>query len=229
MDPQKKKTILVAILGSVLLGVGAFQFIGGGEEKKPEKKDKAKAEAKSEGGATTSGDATKELKDLVANSQISEDNPAGLVYSIPLSQRDPFAQRGVTLEKPANADPPKTTQSQPAQPAPPPIGNRNPGSWVPPVFPSGPGGEGLPPGPIDTQPGTPMRQPGEFAFVPVGVIDGAHPAVVFQDDSGNQVLVPLGGSVGPNSVVTKIENNKITVRHNKKNLSFTVGGTPNAK
>lgn len=228
MDANKKKTMVLGALGVALLAVGAFQFVGSGE---PAKKDKADKKQSTAAALYEDGDATAKLKNLVANNQISEDNPASLVYNIPLNQRDPFARSG--------SMPPVQQGNPPAQPEPaksttpkPPILGGNPplGGSMPPFPVPGAGQAGLPGADgVGVRPGDPLRQPDEFAFTAVGLIEGTHPAVVFADGSGNQKLVPVGGEIGPDSTLAKISKNKVYVKHHKKMLTFIVGGTPNAQ
>lgn len=227
MDANKKKTFVVGALGVALLAVGAFQFVGGGE---PEKKDKEKKKLSVGASLYGEGDATEKLKNLVANNQISEDHPESLVYNIPLNQRDPFARSGSAVP-PIQPTTPQPEPPRQTTPKPPVLGGNPPFGGAMPPFPvPGAGQPGLPGADgVGVRPGDPLRQPDEFAFSAVGLIEGTHPAVVFADGAGNQKLVPVGGEIGPDSTLTKISKNKVFVKHHKKMLTFIVGGTPNAQ
>lgn len=226
MEGNKKKTLVLGALGVALLAVGAFQFVGGGE---PEPKEKAKKKLSVGSSLYGEGDATERLKNLVANNQISEDHPENLVYNIPLNPRDPFAKEGSApppIQQPTpQPEPPKQTA-----PRPPVLGGNPPfGGSMPPFPVPGAAAGATGPNGVGVRPGDPLRQPNEFAFTVVGLIEGSHPAVVFADGSGNQKLVPVGGEIGPDSTLSKISKNKVFVKHNKKMLTLTVGGTPNAQ
>lgn len=235
MDNNKKKLLVVAVLAVAILAVGAFQFLGGKPE--PEAKTKPSKSSKTAGATGTAAgpgsDAAAKINDIVASGQLTEDNPALLAYKDPLAHRDPFAQGTAVLSTPApGAQQPAPQNTQQPQPK---------TTWKQPEKPIGPFTDfRLPPGDLSNipnvgdggatvRPGTPARSPDEFAMTPIGVIMGNRPAAVFVDDAGNQILVPLGGSIGGDAKVIGIDKNKVRVRHQGKELTFTVGGTPNAQ
>lgn len=67
------------------------------------------------------------------------------------------------------------------------------------------------------------------AFDVIGAIEGAHPAAVFVDEAGRQRLVTVGGTFGDDRQLLNVEGDRVTVRHGGKTITYTVGGTPNAK
>lgn len=225
LDKDKKKVLIVGVLGVVVLGVGAFQLLGGSSEapKPAVTKSAAKADAKT---VDPDAEQKKEISKLVASS---------------LPQKDPF-EPGTLPDDPTKVQP-KTEPEPPKAPTKSPLmrGTRRTGSnySVPPVSPmvgqlpdpSGSIGSGQPgPNGVGLQPGKPLRQPGEFAYSVNGVVLGNKPAAVFQDDNGNQRLVAVGGSVDGDSRVVSIERGKVTVQHKGKKLTLTMGGgTPVGK
>jgi hypothetical protein len=66
-------------------------------------------------------------------------------------------------------------------------------------------------------------------FDVIGAIEGEHPAAVFVDESGRQRLVTVGGSFGDDRHLVSVDGDRVTVRHKDKTITYTVGGTPNAK
>src|SRR5207237_5169748 len=71
-----------------------------------------------------------------------------------------------------------------------------------------------------------LRQPDEFGYKVKGVILGDKPMAVFEDDNGNQRLVPLGGSVDGDSRVIGIEKGKVRVKHRGKPQSLRLPEGP---
>lgn len=220
LDNDKKKLVIIGVLGVVILGVGAFQFMGGSSNPPKPAATKSAPKADVANGAQPK-DAKDDLSKMVAST---------------LPQRDPF-QPGTLPDDPSRPQPPKPEVEPPKQVKNPLMkGTRRAGSnySVPPVTPMtgqlpDPTGAGGPSGPIgangmNVQPGKPLRQPGEFAYSVNGVVLGSRPAAVFQDDNGNQRLVPVGGSVDGDSRVVSIERGKVTVQHKGKKLTLTMGG-----
>lgn len=216
MNPDKKKTMVLAALFVVILGVGAFQFMAGGETPPPpaKKDDKAKADAKK--------DAVQPIK-----------NPG----YYPLAAHDPFIP--ATFINEATPDP------TPQQPAPQPDNSKKG-----PVWQDGGNGprlknhgdpRGLIPGPLEGgmpaggNKGTgtevkPMEvEKPKFGYTLIGIVVGNHPTAVFDDGQGNQQLVEVGQSVGPNAKVIAISRGTVRIRFNAETLTFNVGGNPNAQ
>jgi len=159
------------------------------------------------------------------------------MVSKPYPARDPFAPqyKGGTADPNSAATPVTAAPTQPVrQPVassgfhrPPALeGGTKP--WEPPMG----GGLGNPAGStpvgggIGLSKGAPLRQPSEFAYTLKGVIVGNKPMAVFEDDNGNQRLVPLGGSVDGDSKVVGIEKGKVRIRHRGKDQTHTLPEGP---
>jgi len=206
-DKDKKKLIIVGVLVFLICGIGAFQLVGSSEPGSPAPKSEAKKPAEETTTVTEEHSSSDQLQQIVARS---------------LPQRDPFAPATLpsdsapVTEKPSPEPAPSLTY-RPRK--------RSSGS-VPPLSPMvgqlpDPTGEA---GAIGIEPGKPLRQPGEFAYQVNGVVLGSRPAVVLQDDNGNQRLVPVGGSVDKDSRVVGVERGKVTVQHKGKKLTLSMGG-----
>lgn len=159
--------------------------------------------------ATAKKDQKKAQTDVVADAA-----PKNPLFAQNLPTRDPFQAQILASTQP-------TQPVQKPQPAP---TNTEPKAPV------------LPPMQIDTKGGfgnAPLSvQPlpeAKFAFTVSGVMLGAKPMAVFTDAQGNQRLVMLGGSLDPDSSVTSIDKDAVTVRFHGKTLRLTVEGNPNAK
>jgi hypothetical protein len=192
--------------------------------------------AGNEAGATTSSTGTSEN----GNVAVQETDPQKAILlqmvSKPYPARDPFTpQSKVDPNAPTTTapTPPTTTAPVARQPVasnstrrPPPLG----GGYKPwEALPSGTG-VGASSNPAATGPilskGAPLRQPDEFAYTLKGVLVGSHPMAVFEDDSGNQRLVPLGGSLDGDSKVVGIEKGKVRIRHRGKDQTHTLPEGP---
>ncbi len=188
---DKQKLIIVGVLGVLVIGIGAFQFMGGEPPKKPvAKKAATDAEAKK---ATESTEPVDEKKiDL------------GRLIAGTLPQRDPFRPVDIPAVpdpkpsgQPTEAAKPDAVAQTPPKPEPTRPRQPNMGSMRPPSMsgqaPMNPMA-GLPPeGAIGGGPGVaiqsaaPLRQPGEPAYSVAGVVIGKEKMVVLQDDNGNQL------------------------------------------
>jgi hypothetical protein len=203
---NKKKLIVIGVLGAVLLAVGVFQFTSSSEPqpssspKPPSAGADAGAPAK-----TADGDNT---------DPAAVDDPIRKLYVQALPTRDPFQRLGAELE--GEPLPKGTSTLRPTPPAVPPMKLDG-------VLPDLNGS--LPTG---LTPGAPLRRPGEFAYTLSGVILGSRPAAVFTDDSGNQKLVLLGSAVDGDSRLVGLTKGHATISHQGKTLTFSVGGNPNA-
>ena len=242
---DKKKTLVIAGLAVVLIGVGAFQFIPKGESPATAATTSAvskpsastAAGGKGSGPAAGSGASTSAKTGGSTSGGLSEKDKAEadpqkamLIAMVkdPLPKRDPFQQQvlapGQTVDPnaymPENEEP-KGTKPGPVRST----GRRSYGGPpimgdVPPVNPLPNGMEGQQAGPVTLQNGPPLRQPGEFAYQVKGVIVGKKPMAVFEDDNGNQRLVPLGGSIDGDSTVTGVEKGKVRIRHKGKDKTL---------
>ncbi len=217
MADDKKKLMALGALGVAILGVGAFQFTGGGssEPAAPAKRaDKAKEDA---------------AKRVAEARKLEPKNP---VVAHPLAQRDPF--KGVNLPGPitvsAPAPIPAPTRTAAGRPT-------NVSGFVPPHQISGTdfGGGELPSpevGPVkaaqdpeEVKPVAVAKPPEpQFEYKLSGVIVGRHPAVVLSDAQGNQRLVAEGAAVDGVSRVMQVERGKVLVRFRGKTIRLTVGG-----
>ena len=214
MDKEKQKVVIVAVLGVVVLGVGAFQFMGGGAEE-PKKVESPKSKATDILAENADDPLKEELKQLISGA---------------LAQRDPFEPRAMpmdpTLQQPAQ--PKQEPQASPSNNMRSASGQRiYKGNSPSGIRPFNPQISGLPDpsqsgvnsqggGNVNVQPGTPLRQPGEVGYNVAGVLVGKKPMAVLQDDSGQQHLVPVGGNVGGDTEIVAIERGKVTVRHKGK-------------
>jgi hypothetical protein len=207
MEANKKKMILLGVLGVALLGVGVFQFASGGETPPAKPKPAAKKDVpeSSPGGIFMEGG-------LVAQNGGTPADPIKELYArMPLSQRDPFEPNMSVLTSTVTTQQPTP---QPTRPTPQP---------QLPVF--DPGGM-IPDGPINLE-GGPIVPQRTFNYTLSGVILGNKPAAVFTDDAGNQRLVLVGGSLDGDSQVVSVSQGRVVVRHGKKTVNLTLGGNPN--
>lgn len=204
---EKTKTTAVAALGVVLLGVGAFRFLG--KHSAPAKPASAQTAAKS----TTTGNTTPGSTD-----QPVIVNPA---YSAALPARDPFSAPAdetsipsgpVTLQPKTKANPLPLPDSKP----------HGLDGTMPPLLP-GPGDKGgLGLAVVKTPPPV-------FQYQLHGVIEGAHPAALFADPNGDQRLIPLGKSLdGDTKLLVVGDHGAVVVFHGKK-LHLTLGIDPSSK
>lgn len=218
---DKKKLIVVSALAVVIFGIGAFQLVSMNAGP-----DVASAKAKPKEPAVTP-----EPRDATT------DEMATMLAQV-LPERDPFRPGRLNSLIPDEPEPVKTepvrTQPVARRNNPPrPLVNRGGGDILPllPPMPSTMAG-GLAaqaPGGMNVQPGAPLRQPGEFAYNLSGVVLGRKPVAVLRDDQGNERLVPLGGQIDSRSRLEKIEDGKVTIRHNGKTVTLTIGGSTSAK
>lgn len=239
MNNDKKKTMVLGVLGVALIAVGAFQFMpkGGGTTppaattgtESPQTSPvaeggAAKTENVTSGNAATPGGKPGEAGDEKSDPQ---KQVLAMLGRNPLAKRDPFAPQGdfgkpavvPTVNKTlATAKTSPITRSSGSGPG------RMMGS-IPPFDPGAPTGN-LNSGPIGLSGSTPLRQSGDFAYTMKGVIVGDKPMAVFEDDGGNQRLVPLGGSVDRDTKVVGIEKGKVRIRHRGKDKTLNLPEGP---
>jgi len=201
MKDNKKKLVILA-LAVLIVGIGAFQFMGGSSAPAPTKGDAKKADPSAS--ATATPEAVK--------------NP---LYAQALSQRDPF-------EIPAEAQPtPTPAPTPPPQPMPQKPRPRGTERIAPlPLTGDLPPANGGPMGAVGGPNGATAAKPPEpeFGYKVVGVVVGAKPVAVFSDAQGNQRLVPLGGSLDPDTTVSNIEKGKVTLKFHGKTIRFQMEG-----
>jgi hypothetical protein len=201
-------------LVAVVLGVGAFSFLGGGTTPPP-----APATATAAKDGDKKEDGTKTV-------QLDKEPPKNPLFAANLPQRDPFQTRPL----PGEELKPQAQQQLPA-PTKPPVrqsaGRRSYG---------GDGG-GYRPVPLSGQ--LPLANgnvsiapsgpdPSTFGYTVSGTMTGGKQRVaVFTDSNGNQRMVPEGGSLDGDSKVVAIEKGSVTIEHRggrKQRLSL--GGNP---
>jgi hypothetical protein len=200
MNREKKQILVVAVLAVMILGVGAFQFMNASAEPTPV--------------ATKAQDKKEDKKD---------DKPEGPKNPQfrPLTRKDPFETATFAMSHE------ESTPTPPKDPVPP--KQDHTGGSRPISLPTNNPGWNFPPGGVkeDLKPEEPPKP--VFGYRVVGVVEGAYPAVVFEDSKGNQQLVEIGQGIGPNATVIGINRGKVRIKFNAETLVLNVGGNPNAK
>ena len=197
---DKKKMILLIALAILVLGIGAFQFVNSSGGDKPQPKPEAKKESTAE-----------------PDSQQSEVDPTMQYIVSNAVARDPFQEGVLPLaegQTPPPKDPPRMRGSRPGGGFKIPDAVGGGFDLSKPITPNVPDGIGI----QHVQ-----------AFDVIGAIVGEHPAAVFVDENGRQRLVTVGGSFGDDRHLVGVDGDRVTVRHKDKTITYTVGGTPNAK
>lgn len=214
---DKKKLVVMILLGVVVLGVGAFQFTQMSSAPAPAPKTEAKANDKGDGKAVE-GEQPDPMKQLYALGQKRDPFQAGALPPLDTTGTTPPTQQ----DPPAQSKPPRTAlRPRPGDPG---------GFQLPPVNPI-PGNLNIQPtNGGATGPSMTLPTPGPSYNV-TGVITGERPAAVFVDASGNQRLVTVGSSLDGDSQLVGVEKGNVTLRNKKtgKTQTLTVGGTPNVK
>jgi hypothetical protein len=210
MNQDKKKMAVMGALAIMVIGVGAFQFMGGSD-------DAPKPPAAKVDDAKTKTDKDKEIVEIK--------NPD---FASVLAPRDPFTVAAFADPKDPTPDvlaPVATPDPLPTKSAQRP--RRLPGGKrIDPGFsPAGlPGGGSSEPALEPLAPPEP-----KFAFSVSGVITGASPAAVFTDASGNQRLVEVGQEIDGDSTLISVSRGSVRVKFHAKTLVLTIGGNPNEK
>ena len=176
---DKKQTIIIGALGVVLLGIGAFQFIGGS----------------SGTGATNKLKPATEADAAAVAAPVTEDRSDNEFANMPLAQRDPF--------KPAIL-PSEGTASSPKPPAPRPTSNNNYGGVVNPMPVPGPMVGSLPDlqNPGENTGTAASYRPPTTSMKLSGVVIGGHQIALIQTESGKQRTVRVGDTIGGQKVVS---------------------------
>lgn len=202
MNREKKQLVVVGVLVVLVLGIGAFQFT---RQDAPPPPASTKEKAKSVDETEKTAVPTKNYPELMD-----------------LQQRDPFEIAAFV----AGSNP---------QPTIAPIPKPAPVSGTVITDPSKKGLDALPGPELPWQAGgigdvKPIEPPKPvFGYTLVGIVEGAHPMAVFQDEKGNQQLVEAGQSIGSSATITHISRGKVRVKFNAETLVLNVGGNPNAK
>jgi hypothetical protein len=203
MNREKKQMAVIGVLVVLILGVGAFQMMRGGDAppQAAPKKEEATKKASPESEITPP-----------KNNQF-HDRPA----------KDPFLPAGFILvgtkedpsQQAAEKKPVQATHGNPK------LGFESDGQLPKSDITMDPGGKK---GIVPIAPPKPI-----FEYVLTGVIQGAHAAAVFDDGKGNQQLVEVGQPIGPNATLIQISRGAVRVKFNAETLVLNVGGNPNAK
>lgn len=214
MTKDKKQIVILATLVVVILAVGAFQFMAPAPAPatpyvRSDAAEPDDLEGSEEGAAGTDEEAV--LVDENGN-PVPKLNAAGQ-QMVALAPRDPFQVPG--SEAVVDTPPTPPVIAPPINSAPRVSVPRGNDPYVPPISGTLPGGSFSGSGPVAVVESTPN-------YKVMGVIIGEKPMAVFEDDKGNQRLVPLGGSVDGDTTVTKIEKGKVTLRHRGKDKTLVI-------
>ena len=225
MKDDKKKLVVIGALATVLLGVGAFTFLGGGPTPPP-----APLEVKKTDGGKEDGTKVSKV-DENGNPIVGEDEkepPKNPLYVMDLPQRDPFQVRPLAGEefKPIPPTQPLPSPSKPAPRRPGPRRSYGAGDYgtapYQPLTGSLPNAGG---GSVTLTPSGP--DPSAFGYTVSGTMTGGSKSVaVFTDSNGNQRMVPVGGSLDGDSKVLSIEKGSVTIEHRGKKQRLSLGGNP---
>lgn len=216
MKDDKKKLVVIGALAVVLVGIGAFSFLGGD----PAPPAPA-AEEKKEGTATDPTVAKVDENGNVVGAPV-QNAPKNPLYAMELPQRDPFQGNTFGGQPPISAPTlPPATKQPPRK-----TGTRRSGGseiGIPPYRPL----EGSLPmaGTANVTPTGP--DPSEFGYTVSGTMTGGKkPVAVFTDSNGNQRMVPVGGSLDGDSKVVAVEKGSVTIEHRGKKQRLSLGGNP---
>jgi hypothetical protein len=203
MGEDKKKIAILGILFVALLGVGAWQIMGTGKSEPKKRPEASKQTANEEAPVNNNYD----LQDEFA--------------MLSLERRDPF-EPGALPKDPEQIARQQADTRHPANNS---GGGTTSGSRIPTMI-----DKGTLPSPFGIQnnttinPSEPIKNPNEFGYSLVGIVEGPRPTAVFKSESGKQVMADLNGSVGGQSKVVSIKNGKVTILHNGKKITMTTGG-----
>lgn len=232
MKNDQKKSIVLGVLVVLVLAIGAFQFMPKGDSAAAAAALAAKNKAAA-GGAENdasvneeNGEATDETAVAVdENGQPTDENGNVVVKTNaagqaipPMPARDPFQVPSdiVALNNaPVQEKVVPTTEPKPVHSGQSPRGNQPVNPEIFGSFPPLTGG-GTPSGPI----GVPAPSGPNVRLM--GVLVGDKPMAVFEDDKGNQKLVPLGGSVDGDTKVTSIKRGQVTISHRGKDKTLVI-------
>ncbi|MBS1703967.1 MAG: hypothetical protein JST12_20045 [Armatimonadetes bacterium] len=199
MNREKKQALVLAVLFVLILGVGAFRMMGGSQAAP------AAAKKKTDDKATENKDSE---KPVIKNPEFK-----------PLASRDPFMPAPFMTagaDQPTTPVPTPTPRSTPkadterTAPLPMPFSDDHTGFKA--------GGIAPLPVPQDVKP--------VFNYSVVGLIEGAHPAAVFEDAQGNQQMVEIGQGIGSSATLIDITRGRVRVKFNAETLVLNVGGNP---
>lgn len=208
MNQDKRKIAILGVLTAAILAIGAWQFSSA--LKQPERKPKSSAPA---------GAAAK-MK------QTTQQQPIADLDRIGLTRRNPFQPAplpDMTPTTPTTSHPTPPPSNQPRSNGSGRIATKIDTKLPPFQLPGDPiTGTGTPD--VSVDPSTVLRSPDEFAYSLIGIVEGPRPMAVFKDDSGKQHLARVGEKISSKSKLVGIHNGKVTVQHNGKTITLTVGG-----
>lgn len=197
MSKEKKQLIVVAVLAVLVVGIGAFQFMGGSAAKPVAEESKDKAQDDQVVAAADRPDAT----------QVAIDNLISM-QSVP---RDPFVAQAVLVESvkpPENYTPPTP----------------NPGSEISgsnnPVLVNPGSGMGL-------DPSGPLRLANEPPYSLRGIVIGRKTFAVLKPAGDDQVLVQEGDTLGDGTHVVSITERHVVLKHKGKVTTLALLGGNN--
>jgi len=243
---DKQKQMVVVALAVVIMGVGAFQLVGSPAPIKKARKVAKQAMAKAE--------VSKEDPSLIVPESLKDYVAGPLPVRDPFDAPDTEGHETKPNQKPETQPKPEVKPDKPGKSPFRPVNtarrtarqasqfNRESTAPLDPMVgalpqvgpdgtlaaSSGQGGTNNG-AQVRVEPGKILRQPGEFAYQLSGVVIGDAPAVVLQDDSGKQRLVRQGGAIDGDSRVVSVNRNAVVVRHNGKNITLKLGGSPETK
>ncbi len=224
MDKQKKQTVIVGALFAVMLGVGAFQFLGGSAPAKAKPKVEASKDATATDGTAKPEDKKSEIAPEIAALIRDE-------YAV----RDPFEPPMGWGDKPETTSPPtgapsnepKTTGLKAAttvRPKANPTVDPLPGVAPMPVSGIAAGGATNSSNSgesVSVKPGSILRQPGEPKISTVGIVRGQTPVAIVRDDHGRQHLLKVGSSVN-GARLLKVSKRQIIVEFEGKTHALAI-------
>ena len=202
MLADKKKIVVFGSLVAVILGIGAFQFVGGGTTAPaPVVKSKPKPRPADE-------------KPL----------PRNPTMAAPLAERDPFLAETLPGQTPPAPAP------NLAPPVPPRASTRTARMGMP-AFPMDRTGQ-LPaigdariePGAGGVKPLSVKPEDAPFEYRLAGTVTGARPVAVFVDGQGNQRLVSEKGTLDGDTKVIDVGKHYVVVSRRGKWMRLTQGG-----
>ena len=204
---DKNKIVMLGAMGVLLLGVGAFQFIGSGAP--------APAPKKTEEGAAAAAAAA-----AAPTTPPKSDN---VFAEMPLAQRDPFAPQIAP-----KVDPNAVGQNTPAPPSP---RGLNPMDVGAPPMPPMPGGvEGLPqPQPGENTGNGASIASSEPSLRLSGVVIGDRPIALIQTEGGKQRTVKVGDTVSGQKVTSISRRGVVLVGNGQRTTLSLKGNAENIK
>ncbi len=206
MTQDRKKLVVLLVLGALLLGVGVWQFMSFSSSQEKQKSPTASQKKASQPTTPQPG-------------QPPEETPYWLLGT---KRQNPFQPKDLPDEEGSGNNPPQGNMVRPNTSAPkPPAPRVKPNIEIPSV---------PPPWMVTPTPSQGQSQPSQpaeeepFSYIVVGVLDGPKPVAILQSPSGGQQLVRVGDHLGPETQIIAIQGRTVTVRHKKTILKLTVGG-----